>query len=57
MQYDVLHLPGPPITGCGATSVSPELGPDHERGDRIKLVCPHCGVYGELEVRAPLRGL
>jgi len=57
MKYDVLHLSGPPINGCGETTVSPDIGDDHARGDRVGLVCPACGKYGELEIRGRLEGL
>lgn len=57
MKYDLLHLPGPPINGCGETYVGPPLGEDHDRGDRLKLACQRCGRYGEHEVRGRLEGL
>lgn len=58
MKYDLLHLPGPPINGCGKTYVNPlDLADDHERGDRIKVVCSRCGRFGTHEVRGALRGL
>ena len=52
MQYDIFH-----IGGCGRVSVSPDLAAGHERGERIGLVCPSCGRYGEHEVRGALEGL
>lgn len=57
MQYDVLHLPGPPVGGCGEVAISPDLASGHARGERISLACPACGRYGEVEVRAALEGL
>lgn len=57
MMYDLLHLPGPPINGCGQTYIDDRLDASHERGDRVAIVCTHCGRYGEHEVRAPLTGL
>ncbi len=57
MKYDLLHLPGPPINGCGQYYVSPELGEAHTRGDRIQLRCTYCNAYGEHEVCGRLEGL
>ena len=57
MQYDALHLPGPPTGGCGAVTVTPELADDHDRGDRIVIKCRHCGRVGEHEIQAALAGL
>lgn len=57
MQYDALHLPGPPIGGCGKVTITPDLGDDHDRGDRITIKCRHCGRVGEHEIKAPLKGL
>jgi len=57
MKYDVLCIPGPPHNGCGKTRVSPDIGDDHARGDRVGLVCPSCNVYGEVEIRGRLEGL
>lgn len=51
MKYDVRHR------ACSRVYVSPDLGADHERGDRVKLACRYCGGYGEHEVRAPLAGV
>lgn len=57
MKYDVLHLPGVTPPGCGRTWVSPDLGDDHHRGDRLKLACRYCRGYGTHEVRGRLGGL
>ena len=57
MQYDALHLPGPPTGGCGEVTITPELGDDHDRGDRIDITCRFCGRVGTHERRAPLKGL
>lgn len=52
MQYDITH-----VNGCERTTVSPDLPPDHAKGDRITIRCPACGRVGECEVRAALTGL
>lgn len=57
MKYDLLCLPGTSPPGCGETSVSPDLGADHERGDRIRIRCSRCGRVGPCEVRGRLEGL
>jgi hypothetical protein len=57
MKYDIMHLPGPPINGCGITRVSQDISEDHERGDRINIYCWKCGQYGEHEIRHALKGL
>lgn len=57
MRYDLLHIPGPPVGGCGEVTISPDLADGHARGDRLSVVCQHCGRYGEHEVLGVLRGL
>lgn len=57
MKYDLLHLPGPPIGGCGQTYVDGRPGDGHQRGDRVTIRCGRCGSVGEHEVRARLTGL
>lgn len=57
MMYDLLHLPGPPVGGCGQTYIDDRLDESHDRGDRVAIVCKCCGRYGEHEIRAPLTGL